>query len=307
MRSAKSPAILNPWVRRYLDHLGLERRYSPNTVAAAARDLALIPAPQESATAVVLKTLLAQRHAEGLAPKTLARIASSWRGFFRYLVEQGAIQLNPAEALKTPKPKRSLPKALGVDQAAGLLEGQVSEEFAMQQVQTLIRLLYATGLRISEALALRVGASQQAVNSTLDLTHRELRVVGKGSKTRVVPLIVPVCHDLIEHLKRRETQLQTIGVVNAEGFWLSARGKPLSARQAQMDVARYARLKGLSQHLHPHMLRHSFGSHVLQSTQNLRAVQELLGHASLASTQVYTALDFSHLAQVYDSAFPRAK
>lgn len=309
MCSTQSSTENSLLIQRYTNHLEFERRYSPNTLAAVRRDLLLIDFPLEHANTAQLKTLLAKRHASGAAPKSLARLASSWRGFYAFLVQEGVLSTNPTDTLKTPKLQKSLPKAVGVDELAALLDGALPSEFKWAQAHTLIELLYATGLRISEALSLQCGqgAGEQGGVSYLHLAAREIRVQGKGNKTRVVPLIDTMMERFSEFLLQRNTHLQQFNGLQTTCLFLSRKGKPLSARQAQLDLAAYAQRKGLGQHLHPHMLRHSFGSHVLQGTQNLRAVQELLGHASIASTQIYTALDFSHLASVYDKAFPRAK
>lgn len=298
MRSLKPIADNAELIQRYLDHLQFERRHSSNSVKAVQRDLMLIDTPLCTATAQALKSILAKRHAGGAAPATLARMASSWRGFFKFLLDNGLIELNPSLGLKTPKLPRALPKAVGVDALAALLQGPLPQTFRFAQAHVLIELLYCTGLRISEALSLKVDALSGI---------SELRVVGKGNKARVVPVVNTLSDRLKEFHEPRAAHLRKAGQPNQHALFVSAKGAPLSPRQAQRDVADHAVQSGLGQHLHPHMLRHSFGSHVLQGTQNLRAVQELLGHASIASTQVYTALDFDHLSSVYDNAFPRAK
>lgn len=298
MRSLKPIADNAELIQRYLDHLQFERRHSSNSVKAVQRDLMLIDTPLRTVTAQALKSMLAKRHAGGAAPATLARMASSWRGFFKFLLDNGLIELNPSLGLKTPKLPRALPKAVGVDALAALLQGPLPQTFRFAQAHVLTELLYCTGLRISEALSLQVDALSGV---------SELRVIGKGNKARVVPVVNTLSDRLKEFYEPRATHLRKAGQPNQHALFVSAKGAPLSARQAQRDVADHAAQSGLGQHLHPHMLRHSFGSHVLQGTQNLRAVQELLGHASIASTQVYTALDFDHLSSVYDNAFPRAK
>lgn len=285
-------------IQGYLQYLSLERRYSENSVSAVKRDLALISQNVDSVTSQDLKLLLAKRHANGSAPATLARTASSWRGFFAYLLKEQLIQVNPALGLKTPKLARSLPKAVGVDQLLALLQGALPVDFRFAQAHVLIELLYCTGLRISEALSL----DEKILNGS-----RELRVVGKGNKARIVPVIDSLSQRLTQFSTIRQAHLASKSNVGTTFLFVSGKGNHLSVRQAQKDVSDYAMLKGLDQHLHPHMLRHSFGSHMLQGTQNLRAVQELLGHASIASTQVYTALDFDHLSSVYDKTFPRAR
>jgi integrase/recombinase XerC len=181
---------------------------------------------------------------------------------------------------------------------AALLALPLPQEFRFAQAHVLIELLYCTGLRISEALMLRA----EALNGST-----ELRVIGKGNKARIVPVVDTLQARLREFVEPRQSHLLKHGRGQETSLFVSAKGQALTVRQAQRDIANHAANCGLGQHLHPHMLRHSFGSHLLQGTQNLRAVQELLGHASIASTQVYTALDFDHLSTVYDNAFPRAK
>ncbi|HEX4879385.1 MAG TPA: tyrosine recombinase XerC [Limnobacter sp.] len=308
MRSPESPADREALIKSYLGHLALERRQSPNTVKAVARDLGALEGDLLHISTSQLKTIMAKRHAAGAAPRTLARMASSWRCFYRYMREQGLLLNNPAEGLKTPRVPKSLPKALSVDDVGGLLRPIEVQGFQNLQARFLIELLYCTGLRISEALSLRLLSSSGAGNtSCVDLAQAEIRVIGKGSKARIVPMVPELVHRVHDHLVHRLAYLSNMP--DSPGqlcLFVSRKGAPLSVRQAQLDVKRYAQLAGLNQNLHPHMLRHSFGSHVLQMSQNLRAVQELLGHASIASTQVYTALDFSHLTQVYDQAHPRA-
>jgi len=205
---------------------------------------------------------------------------------------------------------KPLPKALQAEQIQGLLHGDYPEDFRWARAHTLIELLYGTGLRISEALGLCLSdkVEQESSLSWLSLTRRELLVVGKGSKARMIPLVPAVVDVIRRWLPLRQARLLAMGIPDLGApLFIGARSPQFSARQAQKDLADYAVLKGVDRHLHPHMLRHSFGSHVLQESQDLRAVQELLGHSSIKSTQVYTSLDFKHLAQVYDQAFPRAK
>lgn len=300
----------DPWLSQYLLYLGSERRLSANTILAVSRDLQLLPAPAREIGPDSLKQVLMQRHAKQASPASLARLASSWRGYFAYLCQQGLINVNPALRLKTPKIPKSLPKALKPEQINGLLLGPAPEDFKWARAHALIELLYATGLRVSEILNLKLlnGPTPITSGSWLSMQRKEIQVVGKGSKTRLIPLMASSADSLFHWIKIRDQRLLAVGLSNLDGFlFISPKGKQCSARQAQKDVDEYASLKGLDRHLHPHMLRHSFGSHVLQESQDLRAVQELLGHSSIKSTQVYTSLDFKHLASVYDQAFPRAK
>lgn len=298
MRSTESSSDNQALIQAYLQHLQLEQRFSENSVKAVRRDLLLITQPVATVTSTDLKAILAKRHATSAAPSSLARLASSWRGFFKYLAAQGIISSSPAEGLKTPRKPKLLPKAVGVDPLVALLEAPYPSDFRFAQAHLLIELLYCTGLRISEAMSLSTEVFGGGAT---------IQVVGKGNKTRVVPLIGSLLNRLAQFKEQRDQHLQKTGNCDPSCVFLSSTGQPLSVRQAQRDVAAYASLCGLGQHLHPHMLRHSFGSHVLQASQNLRAVQELLGHASIASTQIYTALDFDHLSKVYDASFPRAK
>lgn len=311
MCSAKSTEQSSQLIQAYLDHLLLVRRYSPHTVSAVRQDLNLITGDPAQASQQHLKSLLVQRHASGLAPSSLARMLSSWRGFFAHLHEAGTLASNPALGLRAPKLPKRLPKALSVDHLNGLLSGPLPKApFSHAIAHLLIELLYATGLRISEAIALELPQPTTSnQRSWINVDRAELQVLGKGGKTRIVPL-TRILVDLIHQwLSIRACVLQDHGVSLAEFPYLlvSAKGRAYGVRQAQKDLAAYAKHRQLPVHLHPHMLRHSFGSHVLQESQNLRAVQELLGHSSIASTQVYTSLDFKHLAKVYDESFPRSK
>ena len=308
-------------VETYLTWLSSEKRYAANTLKATRQDLQLIDINTLSVADLsqAIRHRLAQLHASGRSPASLSRIASSWRGFFSYLVDRGAIQAHPMLGIKTPKRARHLPKALSPDQAAQLLDVPASVDLTdPKQIQcrtlslALSELLYGGGLRVSEALGLDI--SQSAFESRfacapclggwLNWPCKEISLIGKGGKPRIVPLTRVAAERLEEWLKIR-THLLTIPDENA--LFLSAKGARLSVRAAQRLIEALGEQSGLARHVHPHMLRHSFASHVLQSSGDLRAVQELLGHASIASTQVYTALDFQHLSDVYDRAHPRAK
>jgi integrase/recombinase XerC len=300
----------DPWINQYLVYLGSERRLSPNTILAVSRDLKLLPTDAADITADSLKQVLFQRHAKQSSPASLARLASSWRGYFGFLCQEGLLKVNPALRLKVPKIPKALPKALKPEQVTGLLLGPLPVEFRWARAHALIELLYATGLRISEILSLKLMSDPVSTNegSWISLQRNEIQVVGKGSKTRMIPLMPSTAESLLQWIEIRNQRLLASGVQSGGAYlFISPKGISCSARQAQKDVAEYSAMKGLDRHLHPHMLRHSFGSHVLQESQDLRAVQELLGHSSIKSTQVYTALDFKHLASVYDQAFPRAK
>lgn len=300
----------DPYIEQYLLYLGSERRLSTNTILAVSRDLKLLPGKALDITADSLKQVLIQRHAKQASPASLARLASSWRGYFAYLSHQQVIKINPTLRLRVPKIPKALPKALKPEQVTGLLLGPPPDDFRWARAHALIELLYATGLRISEILSLKLLDSSISGNdgSWVSLQRREIQVLGKGSKTRMIPLMASSAQSLLQWIYIRNQRLLANGIPSEGAYlFISPKGSVCSARQAQRDVAEYSVLKGLDRHLHPHMLRHSFGSHVLQESQDLRAVQELLGHSSIKSTQVYTSLDFKHLTAVYDQAFPRAK
>ena len=319
---------MNQSIDQYLSWFEHERRCAANTLSATRRDLALMiqllgQAPASSQT---LRLALGTLKSKSLAPRTLARIASSWRGYFKWLATRGEIEQDPMTGIRTPKQARLLPKALSPD-AVGLLlqHTQLQSKPAqtpgaatqltdtetlgrlvqLTQFQTvaLAELLYGAGLRLSEALSLDVQYHVTALG-WVDWQEKEVRVMGKGSKVRVVPL-GQLAHEALLQWRSLRVGLQRTS--DQMALFLGARGARLSARVAQLNLAKLAQRQGLDQHVHPHMLRHSYASHVLQSSGDLRAVQELLGHASIASTQIYTSLDFQHLAAVYDQAHPRAK
>ncbi|MCE2679397.1 MAG: tyrosine recombinase XerC [Burkholderiales bacterium] len=308
----------------YLNRLTCEKRHAPNTLKAARQDLQLIDSNEifsgagESA-ALKIRHRLSQLHASGLSPATLARIASTWRGFFKFLLEQGEISEHPMVGIKTPKRPKHLPKALSPDQTSQLLDVSVpidpseSDKIHIRVLSlALSELLYGGGLRLSEALGLDISQAAFEVRFSeapclggwLNWSSGEIALVGKGGKPRIVPLTRVAAERLSDWLKIRSSMVPDL---NETAVFIGAKGGRLSARAAQRLIAALANQSGLERHVHPHMLRHSFASHLLQSSGDLRAVQELLGHASIASTQVYTALDFQHLSTVYDKAHPRAK
>lgn len=290
-------------VDAWLAELSAQRRMSPHTLSSYRRDIGkLLAAAGDLPLAGVqvhhVRRFVAQLHGQGLAGRSLARLLSAWRGFFRWLGERGMVPANPCDGIRPPKSPRLLPKALSVDETARLLEA-VEDDDALQAARDLamFELFYSSGLRLAELVALD--------GDVLDdvLREGEIRVLGKRNKLRLVPV----------GRKAREA-LAAWGAVRGElarpdetALFVGVRGARISPRMVESRLARRAVLLGLPTHVHPHMLRHSFASHVLQSSGDLRAVQEMLGHASIASTQVYTHLDFQHLAKVYDAAHPRAK
>lgn len=291
-------------IEAFLETLGAQRRLSALTVAAYRRDLQALQEISgtpliETLDAMQLRRALSRMHAAGLSGRSLARRLSAWRSLYRWLGEQGVIAVDPTASLRPPKSPKRLPKALSPDEAAKLLDGDEQLDgdprWGLRDA-AMFELLYSSGLRLSELAAIDIGALE-------DIAHGEIRVTGKRAKTR----IVPVGSKAIQAI---DAWVAVRNVVAADGetaLFVGSRGRRLAARSIERRLERLARLRGLEQHVHPHMLRHSFASHLLQSSGDLRAVQDMLGHASIASTQVYTHLDFQHLAKVYDAAHPRAK
>ena len=286
-------------VKAYLDSLRDQRRLSPATLSNYSRALELLLAlckevPLEKIEPAQVRRFVATLHARGLAPRTLALVLSAWRGCFRWLVRHRGWRSNPVVGIRAPKAARPLPKALSVESVQRLLDGEPSTPMEVQDA-AMFELLYSSGLRLGELIALDIG------DGRLDLRQAEVTVTGKGSKTRTVPV----------GAKAREALQAWLSVRNAvpgeKALFVGARGGRISAGTVGARLKRWALRRGLSEHVHPHMLRHSFATHVLQSSQDLRAVQEMLGHASISSTQVYTHLDFQSLAKVYDAAHPRAR
>ena len=287
----------------YLAELADQRRQSPHTVSNYRRDLKRLLAlagdsDVGSLQVFQIRRFVAQLHAQGLSGRSLARMLSAWRGFFAWLGQRQLVAANPCDGIRPPKSPKLLPKALSVDEAAALLEpGEDDDPALAARDIAMFELFYSSGLRLAELAALDVDALESALH------EGEVRVLGKRSKARIVPVGAKAREALAGWAVLRE-QLAGAG---ESALFVSRRGARLSHRAIQDRLGRQALRAGLPRHVHPHMLRHSFASHVLQSSGDLRAVQEMLGHASIASTQVYTHLDFQHLAKVYDAAHPRAK
>lgn len=299
---------------RWLAELAELRRYSPHTVQAYRRDLAPLRelclargcAPQDL-NSTALQTQLAQAHGAGASPRSLARRLSCWRQFYAWLGKQYALEFNPAADLRSPKRPQPLPKALGVDETLALLESTPpnSTELALQaRDRAMLELFYSAGLRLGELVGLDIQpGSIPACRGWVRLDEAEVLVLGKGNKLRTLPLGQPALAALHTWLEHRPA----LAPAHESALFVGRRGKRIAPRVVQEQLARWGRQAGLPTRLHPHMLRHSFASHLLQSSHDLRAVQELLGHASLSTTQVYTRLDYQHLAQSYDQAHPRAR
>jgi integrase/recombinase XerC len=242
-----------------------------------------------------LARFLATLHGRGLSGRSLARMLSAWRAFYRFARdEDAALTSDPCAGLKAPKAVKRLPAALSPDEAVQLVAIEDTASASVRD-RALFELAYSSGLRLSELAQLDVGG--------VDLATGEVRVWGKGAKERIVPVGAGAREAMVAWLDRRKA----IAVVEPDALFVADNGRRLSARTIQRRLAEWAVKRGLSRHVHPHMLRHSFASHVLQSSGDLRAVQEMLGHASIASTQVYTHLDFQALSRVYDAAHPRAR
>jgi len=297
----------------FLAELSTQRRMSPHTATAYARDLARLV---ELAGAIELPALtshdirhfVGRLHAGGLAPASIARTLSAWRSFFQWLSDRGKAKANPAVGVRGPRRPKRLPKALSADQAVTLAASVPGDGVLAQRDHALVELLYSSGLRLAELASLdwrhfAAQGGQPASVSWVDLEGAEATVRGKGSKTRTVPIGAPA----VEALRRWLAVRSAIPGCDERALFVSARGERLAPRSVQARLAKLARALGLGVHVHPHMLRHSFASHLLQSSGDLRAVQELLGHANIATTQIYTQLDWQHLARAYDAAHPRAR
>ncbi len=298
-------------IRRHLVHLEVERRLAPRTLALYGESLARLQkfaadagVPIRAAQVHHIRRWAAQLHSQGLASRSIALTLSAWRGLYRWAGREGLVALNPVDGVRAPKAGKPLPKALSVDQAVALAEqsdDQGNPVIAARD-HCMVELLYGCGLRVGELVGLDLNASGQAAG-WVDAADASAHVLGKGSKRRSVPVGEPALKALREWLSLRGQ----IAAHDEAALFVGQRGKRITAGQVRARLKARALQAGLPTHVHPHMLRHSFASHLLQSSGDLRAVQELLGHANITTTQVYTKLDFQHLAKVYDAAHPRAK
>jgi integrase/recombinase XerC len=287
-------------VSRFLESLRTQRRVSPHTLAGYRRDLTELDtfrrqggADWQALTPQTVRAWVAALHRRGLSGRSIQRMLSAARSFYRYLLRSGLATRNPVVGVPAPKSGRRLPQALSVEEAMRLVtvEGDGVDDV---RDRAMLELFYSSGLRLGELAALNV--------TDLD-TDGTVRVIGKGRKERIVPVGAPARTALGHWLQERAT----LAAPGETALFISARGRRLGERAIQRRVRERARRQGLGQPVHPHMLRHSFATHLLESSGDLRAVQELLGHANLSTTQVYTHLDFQHLAKVYDGAHPRAR
>jgi len=287
-------------VERFLDYLKVERHYSPNTVVRYRHGLEKLVAYMGDAARLQwsalqgqdLRQWIARENRRGASPASLHNILSAARSLFRWLLREGVLKHDPSAGVRAPKMRRKLPQVLDVDEAARLVEIPTDSPDAVRD-RAILELLYSSGLRIAELTALTW--------RDLDLNDGTVRVTGKGNKTRVVP-VGREARSALESLKA-----QYGAVEPASPLFLGRAGKPLGAGSIRSRMKEWARVQGVEKRVYPHLLRHSFASHVLESSGDLRAVQELLGHADISTTQIYTHLDFQHLARVYDAAHPRAR
>jgi integrase/recombinase XerC len=309
-----APAGQPDWAQGYLDWLATQRKLSRHTVTAYRRDLAELATlaghhDWARVTHFDIRRFAAKLHAGGQEPRSIARKLSGWRGFFHWLAPRAGLPSNPVAGIRAPRRPKSLPKALSVDAAVHLMEAGASPHPEPAELcnRAMFELLYSSGLRVSELAGLDAafvpGAPGRAASlGWLDLEAQEVVVTGKGNKQRRVPVGGPARDAIAAWLAVRPAPSD-----GSAALFLSSRATRVSPRVVQQRLKQHALRAGTPVHVHPHVLRHSFASHLLQSSGDLRAVQELLGHASITSTQVYTSLDFQHLSAVYDRAHPRAK
>ncbi|HEY3048128.1 MAG TPA: tyrosine recombinase XerC [Polaromonas sp.] len=308
---AESAAESQPLVERYLEHVRVEKRLAQRTVELYALDLQKLQANARQAGVALtevhnshMRRWVAQMHGAGRSGRGIALILSGWRGFYTWLGRQGLVVANPVQDVRAPKAAKPLPKALSVDEAVQLASFQSdadgNDALLEAREQCIIELLYGCGLRIGELVGLDVQASGEA-RGWVDREAAEAHVLGKGAKRRSVPVGGKALQALELWLAARSHWAK-----DDAALFINQRGTRLTPQHIRVRLKQRSLKAGLATPVHPHMLRHSFASHVLQSSGDLRAVQELLGHANITTTQVYTRLDFQHLAKVYDAAHPRA-
>jgi integrase/recombinase XerC len=288
-----------PLMESYLAHLEKERRLSSHTVKGYRRDIEMLlqmagTTPLEQLQVHHVRRFVARLHGQGHGGRSLARALSAWRGFFSFLMRDHGYTQNPCVGVRAPRTAKTLPDALSPEEVEKLVALPADDAFAVRD-RAMFELFYSSGLRLSELTAL--------TPAEIDFDDATVRVLGKGAKTRVVPVGRFALNCLRQWLEVRAE----VAKQGEKALFVNQRGRAIGPRSVQQRLSMWARKQGLAQHVHPHMLRHSFASHVLQSSGDLRAIQEMLGHASISTTQVYTHLDWQHLAKVYDAAHPRAK
>jgi integrase/recombinase XerC len=289
------------FLTEYLEFLNFERGLSPLTRENYARDITqLIKLADKlelnSLQNIHIRRFIASLHAKGLGGKSIARMLSSWRGFFEFLVNRKGFSANPVIGLRAPKSPKSLPQALSIEQASKLVDISDNADLSVRD-HAILELFYSSGLRLSEVVNLDIDA--------LDFTEGTVVVTGKGNKTRIVPMGAHAMQAMQKWLQIRANYAKNDTASKA--VFIGLQGRRVGARNLQLRLKEWSIKQGINSSVHPHMLRHSFATHVLQSSGDLRAVQEMLGHANISTTQVYTHLDFQHLSKTYDAAHPRAK
>ena len=303
-------AVIDADIRKHLVHLQVERRLAPRTLALYAEAFARLQSfadeqklPLREVQVHHVRRWAAALHGKGLAPRSIALVLSAWRGLYRWLGHDGLVALNPADGVRAPKAAQPLPKALSVDHAMALADAAPHpgiDPVLAARDQCIVELLYGCGLRVAELVGLDLRAGD---GGWIDAADASAHVLGKGSKRRSVPVGTAALKALRDWLEHRHALAHD----DEPALLVGTRGARITAGQVRARLKLRALQAGLPTHVHPHMLRHSFATHVLQSSGDLRAVQELLGHANITTTQVYTKLDFGHLSRVYDAAHPRAK
>ena len=296
------PGDLQDWTERFLRHLQIQKRYSSNTVLNYRHDVRFFTdflvtqgvLCWSAVNGTHVRAFVALRHRSGLSGRSLQRVLSSIRTFFKFLLKEQQVSHNPVEGIGAPKAEQRLPVVLPVDQVDRLLTMQADTPLDKRDI-AMMELTYSSGLRLSELVMLNV--------LDLDLEEGLMRVTGKGGKTRIVPVGQKACCAVREWMSVRR---QFVGT-SEQALFVGKQGRRLGRRAVQKRMRLWSERQGLDRRLHPHMLRHSFASHLLESSGDLRAVQELLGHADISTTQIYTHVDFQRLAQVYDQAHPRAR
>jgi integrase/recombinase XerC len=288
---------------QFVDHLHFEQRASKHTISSYRRDLMRLTGFCEQKAINSwqqlrqhhIQSYIGERHRNGIGSSSLQRELSSIRSFFQFLIKQQLAEQNPARDIRAPKKARPLPATLDVDQISSLLDRKADSPLEQRDL-AMWEIIYSSGLRLSELASLDL--------FDIDLSDRIIKVEkGKGGKSRIIPIGKQAIQALQQWLKERSKMAQPA----ENALFISNRGRRLSARSIQARLSRWQIKQGLPQHVHPHMLRHSFASHLLESSSDLRAVQELLGHSNISTTQIYTHLDFQHLADVYDKSHPRAR
>jgi len=302
-RSVASVVTFDQAISVYCEYLNVEKRYSPHTVSNYRRDLNAVAsdlkkrdvADWSAVSSYELRTVISRQHAQGLSGRSLARRLSAVRSLYKYLIRHKHVEANPVVDVPAPKDQKRLPETLQIEDIQRLfaLDG---DDILLLRDRALFELMYSSGLRLAEVVQLDI--------DSIDMQSGMVTVIGKGSKTRNLP-VGEAALDAVRDWKSRRSELQ-MGAAIDKALFISNRGSRLSPRSVQQRLKTMAARTGISHNLYPHLLRHSFASHLLESSGDLRAVQELLGHVDINTTQVYTHLDFQHLARVYESAHPRA-